>query len=236
MKFIIKTVIYSVLLHAILFYFLKSHIVNTPSLANTPALKTYLVMERKQEQAPPKKLKEAETPPLPNTEVIDSTPEHSKADAVPIPPKASEVTEPKTHPIEPTMTQTKKIKSEETPRNTQTQSQQTINPYKVLQNIRATGLSYTTPNSSSTQQKRINVPAHYKNTNKGEALVISKNQTFTEYQNGTTCFKVFNGDVNNRVSDSGLTNQWQSLPYTCNKTAITRAYDKAMGKWLKKKP
>ncbi|KAF7774372.1 hypothetical protein PCIT_a0807 [Pseudoalteromonas citrea] len=238
MNFIIKTVIYSVSLHAIVFYLLKSQTVNIPSLPHTQALKTYLVVESKLEQAPSKKLNEVEAAPLPNTDVIDSTSEHQKADETPTSSKASEAIPPATRPIKAkaTATQTKKVQNEKTSINTPSRSKQSINPYEVLQSIRAKGLSYTAPHSSPTQQKRINVPIDHKNTNKRAAKIISQNQTFTEYQNGNTCFKVFNGDVNNRVSDSGITNQWQGLPYTCNNTAITQAYDKAMNKWLRKKP
>lgn len=207
--------LYSAVLHIAVLYLFNSQNHITIPHSITPALKTYLVIETNNKLYQ-KKLNLEPLAPIKKS----LTPDPNKTR--PIPTSLKPVSDSQPHSPKTTKMPTTKFD---------------INPRKFLQHVKAQGLAHTTPLSSSPHnRKNKRIIAHTLNTLNKQPKVIAMNHTFTEYQHNNTCYKVFTGDVNNRVADSGLTTQWQSLPYTCNNTKITQAYDKVMNKWLKKKP
>ncbi|MBQ4861655.1 hypothetical protein J8L98_08120 [Pseudoalteromonas sp. MMG013] len=225
MQLTIKTVLYSAVLHIAVLYLFNSQNHITIPHSITPVLKTYLVIETNNRLYQEEKIKNIDT--YQNLNIEASAP--FKKSLTPDPNK--------TRPI-PTSLKPVSDSQPHTPKTTKIPTTKfDINPRKFLQHVKAQGLAHTTPLSSSPHnRKNKRIITHTLNTLNKQPKVIAKNHTFTEYQHNNTCYKVFNGDVNNRVADSGLTTQWQSLPYTCNNTKITQAYDKVMNKWLKKKP
>lgn len=228
----LSAIVISVACHSILLWLLAQQTVVAPVRAPQPSIKTYLVV------APPDRMPDpaaTEQPSQPLTEPTQSS-EQQVAPVQPLPEKkrveshtASTNTGPTTH-------------TDSQPQVQQTKAH-TIKPHKRIDP--ALGLSRLrqqmlnqpvirhTPRSN-TQPKRLGVPKSHQTLNQPMRQIESKNHIFTEYREGDRCYKEVQGDPNSPPPE-GFAKNWLTASSTCDKTAITDAYDAAMDKWLKKK-
>ncbi|KAF7788074.1 hypothetical protein PRUB_a2639 [Pseudoalteromonas rubra] len=227
----LSAIVISVACHSILLWLLAQHSVVAPVRAPQSSIKTYLVV------APPERTPDpaaTEQPSQPPTEPILS-PEQQVTPVQPIPEKKQAVsnvvsakTDPMTHTVpQPQAQQTKAHTSKPYKR---------IDPALGLSRLRQQMLNQpvTRHKPNNSQPKRLGVPESHQTLNQPMRQIESKNHIFTEYREGDRCYKEVQGDPNNPPPE-GFAKNWLTASSTCDKTAITDAYDAAMDKWLKKK-
>lgn len=113
-----------------------------------------------------------------------------------------------------------------------------ITPSSLLESINAKAYSeYAQTRQAPTGRAnpaRLGVPETHQNLNgKDTRTVLSKNNLWTEYKDGDSCYKEMNHDPNNPPPD-GFPKTW-TAPVECKQSAIKDAYKEAMNKWLPKK-
>ncbi|MCG7564035.1 hypothetical protein [Pseudoalteromonas sp. McH1-42] len=228
----LSAIVISVACHSILLWLLAQQTVVAPARAPQPSIKTYLIVSPPERTQDPR---DTEQPSQPPTEPIQAS-EQQIASVQPVP----ETKQAESHVI-----------STKTPPTTHTdpqpQVQQTkahvnkpykrIDPALGLSRLRQQMLNQPvirqTPRSN-TQPKRLGVPKSHQTLNQPLRQIESKNHIFTEYREGDRCYKEVQGDPNNPPPE-GFAKNWLTASSTCDKTAISDAYDAAMGKWLNKK-
>ncbi|WP_462170077.1 hypothetical protein [Pseudoalteromonas xiamenensis] len=225
MRFAKRAITVSVLAHACLFWLLARHVV-TPQPLHTPkALKTYLVIEPKT-PPPPKQPEPLTVEDKAVSKALDT--EINKPIVPPITPPAAEesVDKAEPEPAKPSATVVSEPKLLK------------LSPSSVLERIRQQNAvdnaqSRTTSQSRNTPS-RLTVPSEHKDLlTRDKRTVVSKNELWTEFKDGDSCYKVMNMDPNNPPPD-GFPKTW-TAPVKCKPDAINSAYNEAMNKWLPNK-
>ncbi|WMN60980.1 hypothetical protein NI389_06190 [Pseudoalteromonas xiamenensis] len=225
MRFAKRAITVSVLAHACLFWLLARHVV-TPQPLDTPkALKTYLVIDPMTPPSP-----EQPEPPTVEDRAVskERNTEINKQTDTPITPPAREEsankTESETAKASATVVSEPKLLK--------------LSPSSVLERIRQqNAVDNALPratNQSRNTPSRLTVPSEHKDLlTRDTRTVVSKNELWTEFKDGDSCYKVMNMDPNNPPPD-GFPKTW-TAPVKCKPDAINSAYNEAMNKWLPNK-
>ncbi|AZZ99192.1 hypothetical protein [Pseudoalteromonas sp. R3] len=235
----VVAIVVSVASHLGLLWLLAQHTAFIPTITPQQSMKTYLVVERPEKPKPvvafesaTKKLKPVSNIEGPARQLVEP-----KGQPSAIVPETTTTTKPVTPPKATEAPQSQQ--QTEAPDNTDNNK-----PYKHIDpalglsrlRIQQQQLNQQIAGDAPTgqpQPQRLGVPKSHLSKNQTLRQVESQNQIFTEYRKGDRCYKEVQGDPNNPPPE-GFAKNWLTMSSTCDKNAITDAYDAAMGKWLDK--
>ncbi|MCG7534698.1 hypothetical protein [Pseudoalteromonas sp. OOF1S-7] len=231
MRLWLSAVFISVASHLFLLWLLAQHPLVAPLGPPEPSIKTYLVIEQ-----PAQKSNSIKTAPEPPAAATPAQPaeQHTVSVSPPPLPKLAKSSQPDS-------IADAHSRSDLPPENpAQAVSLQPDNKYKHidpqlgLSRLRQHTLIQPVTRDIAPLPQRLSVPESHSPLNQPLRQIESKNHIFTEYRQGDRCYKEVVGDPNNPPPE-GFAKNWLTVSGSCDKTAITDAYDAAMGKWLKNK-
>ncbi|MCF2908604.1 hypothetical protein L1285_09775 [Pseudoalteromonas sp. DL2-H2.2] len=232
----LSAVVISIACHLIILWLLAQQTVVVPLGPPEPTIKTYLVVEQPAQKSDTNK---ASSEPLPVTKpaqrpeqqtvVVSSAPlpklvESSQLDAI----TESSVADihSSTDPAPEKPAQAAGVQPNK--------KYQRIDPALGLSRLRQHILTQPVSRDIESRPQRLSVPKSHQTQGQPLRQIESQNHIFTEYRIKDRCYKEVQGDPNNPPPE-GFAKNWLTASSTCDKTAITDAYDAAMGKWLKTK-
>ncbi|TMP24026.1 hypothetical protein CWB99_22775 [Pseudoalteromonas rubra] len=235
----VVAIVVSVASHLGLLWLLAQHRAFVSTIPSTKSIKTYLVVEQPKKSTPMVALE----PDTKEPEPAISTKEPAEQLVVPKEPPASVTAA--------TVSSSKPVAENKATETVQSQQQIEASgntnkdkPYKHIDpalglsrlRLQQQQLNQQIAGDAPTgqpQPQRLGVPKSHHLRNQTLRQVESQNQIFTEYREGDRCYKEVQGDPNNPPPE-GFAKNWLTMSSTCDKNAITDAYDAAMGKWLDK--
>ncbi|MFC3031140.1 hypothetical protein ACFOEE_01200 [Pseudoalteromonas fenneropenaei] len=232
----LRTLLLSIFFHLMLFWLLSRAIVTPELTQQTPALKTYLVME------PPSQLPEPALPSPPKEAAVAPTPQGPTPKEL-LPKAADDAVIGAEQPAEPTTSSppvqqqapvSASVVAGPEPITTSAANPAgkvlNISPQQILDNLRTqqldSFLAEKTAPAGKAQPARLRVPTEHAQTITDKRVVVSKNALWTEYQDGDSCYKEMNADPNVPGSRPWI------APVNCNNSTIKASYDEIMKKWL----
>ncbi|MCO7189699.1 MULTISPECIES: hypothetical protein [unclassified Pseudoalteromonas] len=235
----VVAIVVSVASHLGLLWLLAQHTAFVPTIPPTKSIKTYLVVEQPKKSTPMVASDPDTKEPEPAHDAEESAEQlvapkepSSTVKAVAVSPIKS-VAENKA-----TETAQSLQQSEASGNTNKDQPYKHIDPALGLSRLRLQQqqLNQQIAGDAPTgqpQPHRLGVPKSHHLRNQTLRQVESQNQIFTEYRERDRCYKEVQGDPNNPPPE-GFAKNWLTMSSTCDKNAITDAYDAAMGKWLDK--
>ncbi|TMP33365.1 hypothetical protein [Pseudoalteromonas rubra] len=233
----VVAIVVSVASHLGLLWLLAQHTAFVPTVTPAKSIKTYLVVEQPEKRTP-MAVSEPETE---ETKPVSDSAEPTKQLVAPKEP-SSTVKAVAASPIK-SVIENKAMESAQSQQPSEvSDNTNKNNPYKRIDpvlglsrlRLKQQQLNQQMAGDAPTgkpQPQRLGVPKSHQPRNQTLRQVESQNQIFTEYREGDRCYKEVHGDPNNPPPE-GFAKNWLTMGSTCDKNAITDAYDAAMEKWL----
>ncbi|RZM81700.1 hypothetical protein C3B51_08160 [Pseudoalteromonas rubra] len=232
----LSAVVISIACHLIILWLLAQQTVVVPLGPPEPTIKTYLVVEQPAQKSD---MKKADPEPLPVTKP-EQRPEQQTVAVSPAPlPEPAKSSQPdaiteSSVADPPSSTNSAPEKPAQAAGGQSNKKYQRIDPALGLSRLRQHILTQPVSRDIEPRPQRLSVPRSHQTLGQPLRQIESQNHIFTEYRIKDRCYKEVQGDPNNPPPE-GFAKNWLTASSTCDKTAITDAYDAAMGKWLKNK-